>query len=793
MLGKNLIKTTLGMYLFINTFLLSASYAFEQKFFELEPIKYNESLNFIENINKLKINIDSLNDKIKQQEKLYYNTNYRQSKKIISESKKLLEYAEVAYTTDDNQRANLIIKNIVSNLNEAQLNLLPSRSAEMRGMLLDGDSIPKNKEEITKLILKLKNAGFNAIFPEVFRRGYTMVKSGLTETDPTFKDLGFDVLEYIIQEAHKNNIQVHPWFWCFRVKSPEKGNPLLSKYPYLAATKEDDKNFEPLFLSASAPESKDIVTNIIRFFAANYDVDGVLLDYIRYDDQAPEDFLSKKYFREYYLNKKGVEPPLDIPKNEPIFTEWQLWREKQINLTVEKIKKQLKSIKPNISIGAAVFRTEGEGRLTKMQDWRLWSSNSWINYICPMLYTNNKFDMKDWIDSETDLENRKEFLYPVLGIHKFKTPEDTYSQYGILFNREVAGLTFFTLAYFNNSLYEDLPKGIFRKIAIVPEKYPKKSLNILLTDISKWLKEVQKEESMDISEEEFKNFIYKVDILNKNLFEEKNDLLKYTEIKKDLLELRKISDLNKNTNVFPKNLSLSINEQLEYVLKITDIALRKEVAKNKVFEQSLPPFKPLKETKELPVAYVTPISNPPIIDGKIDTNIWSNIEPLGQFYWHLGFSKSEVETVVKLAYGIENMYVLFENLEPNIKKVTSKTSDDNDWNIYKDDNVEFLLNITGLNEDFRFTINMNNAKMAQKNGKAIEIENFETAVNVEDKKWFVEMKIPFEAINFKPQKGSTLRVNFSRTRYQELNPYSHWSPTYNTVDNIFRFGTMVFK
>ncbi|MEK7433220.1 MAG: family 10 glycosylhydrolase [Cyanobacteriota bacterium] len=791
--NRKLISILLSTTILNTLFLSFPASSMEQSFFEVISTRFNKNASFVDNLNRLKNVTETISNKIKNQEKLYLNTNYKKSKQDIENAKKLLEKAEVAYTIDDSEQANSIINNAIKNLKSAQLNLMPSRSAEMRGMFLDADFIPKTKEGITNLIIKIKNSGFNAIYPEVFRRGYTLVRSSLTETDPSFKDLNFDVFEYIVQEAHKYKIEVHPWFWCFRVKSPEKGNPVLSKYPELASIKENDTTFEPLFLSPSSPESREFVKNIIMFFVLNYEIDGVLLDYIRYDDQSEEDFLSKKYFKQHYFAKNGIEPPSDIPKNEPIFTEWQLWRENNINIAVKSIRQTINSIKPNLSIGAAVFRTEGEGRLTKMQDWRLWDSNNWIDYASSMLYTNNKEDLKEWLNAETDLETRKDFLYPILGFHKFALPEDLYSQYGVLYNREVTGFTIFTLQYFNEELYNDLPIGIFRKNAIVPDKNPIKASKMLLNDISIWLKEIQKSE-IDIPEEDLKNYIYKIDILKNSLPEHSKNYKDHFNLKNKLDELKKISIENKQDNIFPNNLSKEINEQLDYVIKIVDIHIRRELSKNKEIIPKLPPFKPLKETSELPNASVTKIGIPPIIDGKIEGDFWNKIEPLSRFYWHLGFSKSETETVVKVAYGNENMYVLFENLEPKMANTLRQTDNDDDWKIFNDDNVEFLLNISGFNQDFRFTVNMNNAKIAQKNNKAItEKSGFESAVNIEKDKWFVEMKIPFKTINFLPQNGSSLRVNFSRTRPQELNPYSHWSPTYNTVDNIFRFGMLNFK
>lgn len=777
----------------VSSISVSPCYALDYKFFEVFSTNINNNNSFSENFSRLNIVIQNINEKINQQEKLYLNTNYKKAKKELEEAKKLLEQAEIACTTGDPKIYGSILHEAVTKLKFAQLNLMPSRNVEMRGMYIDGDSIPKTKAEISELIKKLKKANFNVIFPEVFRRGYTIVRSSFTDPDPTFKDLNFDILDYLIQEAHKNKIEVHPWFWCFRVKSPEKGDPILSKYPNLVSKRENDPKFEPLFMSPAEPQARELVSNIITFFAKNYEIDGILMDYIRYDDLAPEDTISKKYFKKYYVNKYGKEPPLEIPKNEPVFVEWQLWRENQVNLTVELIKKRISSLKPNLPIGAAVFRTEGEGRLSKMQDWRLWDSNGWIKYVSPMLYTNSKFSLNDWLNSETDLKTRNDFLYPIFGAHKFNNYEDFYIQYGVLYNRFVPGSTVFTLVHFNQLLFDELSEGIFRKKAIIPHNNPIKGIKEILGDISIWLKEVAKNE-ISLPEDEMKNYIYKIDILKKSLPEVSSGYKDHFNLKEKLEELKKLSQTNKDDNIFPDILNKEIKSQLDYAIEILKIYIREQVSKNKVFKQSLPPLLPLNETKELPTASVVPIGVPPVIDGIIDSNIWSKIEPLRNFYWHVGFSKSEVETVVKLAYGSDNLYVLFENFEPKMNKVTALVEEDDDWNIFKDDSVGVLLNISGINEDYRFSANVNDFKIAQKNTRVYtEDSGFESSVKTYPDKWVVEMKIPFKDINYSAISGGTLSANFIRNRPQELNPSLHWSPTYNTADNIFRYGYLIFK
>ena len=104
-------------------------------------------------------------------------------------------------------------------LYKTQLSLITSRPVELRGLYLDADGIPRTEEGISNLLDRLHKSGFNAIFPEVFRRGYTIYESHFTERDPRFAKLSFDPLWQLIRESNKRDIKVIPWVWVFRVRS----------------------------------------------------------------------------------------------------------------------------------------------------------------------------------------------------------------------------------------------------------------------------------------------------------------------------------------------------------------------------------------------------------------------------------------------------------------------------------------------------------------------------------------------------------------------------------------------
>lgn len=789
------------MKTFVNKLILSGisllllsnqSYAFDIKDYTIISTRINENAEFRDNYQRLKTLINSVNEKVKQHAKLFKNSNYVQSRKDLTAANNYLTEAETAFSLGEPEKSKYLVNMSLESLKNAQLNLIPSRVAEARGIYLDADSIPKTREDITRLISQIKKANFNIIYPEVFRRGYTIFASNITDLDPTFKNLNFDVLSYLINEAHEQGIEVHPWVWTFRVKSPDYGNPLLSKYPDWAAVRENPGQFdrEPLFFSPSSPQARELIAGLLKYMAQNYNIDGLLMDYIRFDETNNEDVLSKKYFRLYYMQKYGLEPPYKIDRKDPLFVEWQLWRENQVTEMVKLVNRELHKVRPKLPIGVAIFRTEGEGRLLKMQDWRLWASNQYIDYVCPMLYTNETYDLDNWLDSETDRDTRNDYLYPSLGAHKFSTTDDLFEQYGILTKRLVPGINIFALTHYSRSNFPDLSKGIFRNPAIIPDRKPITAVKAILSDIVLWMTNLKNNEK-SLPTRELNNISYEINKLNRSI-PDNNSYSNYLALDAKLSNLKDSLENYKDKGI-SQFLINDIKDEISYSQRILKVYTREKLTQGKEFPSSLPPLPILAETKPLPVVDIYPTGTQPVIDGVIESDLWDKVDPLRTFYWHLGSFRAEVETVVKVTYGKSNLYISFENYEPNMSKTKRLSTTKDSRNILNDDSVEVYLKVPGRNQYYNFAVNMNGAQFDQRVNKPDWNGQWTSAVKVYDDKWTAEFQIPFSDLEFEPALGETIRANFVRNRYQETDPYSHWSPTYNSPHTPSRFGSLVLR
>lgn len=146
-----------------------------------------------------------------------------------------------------------------------------------------GLSAEKLQAELDEIIATCLETGLNTIFFQVRPTCDALYDSDIFPVSSylsTDGKLSFDPLDYIVTEAHRNNIFVHAWVNPLRVtmnstdvntlpeNSPARQNPDWT-VPYA-----DGK----LYLNAGVPAVRSLVAEGVREIVAQYAVDGVVFD-----------------------------------------------------------------------------------------------------------------------------------------------------------------------------------------------------------------------------------------------------------------------------------------------------------------------------------------------------------------------------------------------------------------------------------------------------------------------------------------------------------------------------------
>lgn len=197
----------------------------------------------------------------------------------------------------------------------------------------------------------------------------------------------FDVLKDVIDEAHKRNMQVRAWIPQFHDKAAIEKNgawQMMSQVngeavPFQGAGADSVE----YFVNPLHPEVQAYQRSIIREVVSRYEVDGIVLDWLRFDDfnmdmSAPT--------RRIYQQKFGVDPiSIDLKTDNDKRKQWSEWRTDQIGAYVKAVRDDIRQIKPGVSLGVYILPPEfGEvGQdVAKFKDY--------VDFVSPMAY------FRDW-------------------------------------------------------------------------------------------------------------------------------------------------------------------------------------------------------------------------------------------------------------------------------------------------------------------------------------------------------------------------------------------------------------
>jgi len=192
------------------------------------------------------------------------------------------------------------------------------------------------------------------------------------------------------------------------------------------------------------------------------------------------------------------------------------------------------------------------------------------------------------------------------------------------------------------------------------------------------------------------------------------------------------------------------------------------------------------------------INVPPRIDGELNDPVWKAVKPVE---WGNINTGGEVDrnrfTRSWAVYDDIFIYVAFENMDPNMSKLTM-TSPGHDIDTWKDDAAELFIEPrhVGTEPYFQIVINAANVTYDDENGGATRLgwePRLESATRIYDDRWVLEMSIPFEDMGSDtPSIGETWGWNFNRHIVTGVGIWTGWAETGSSFHTPNRFGNLTF-
>ena len=368
---------------------------------------------------------------------------------------------------DDTQKYSSLA---INSANKAMQYALPYYKNEFKGVWLRPTE--KNTEAICKTLDKIKKYGIETVFLETYYQGKTIfpsetfAKYGVQPQRPEF--IGFDPLEIWITEAHKRGLKIYIWFETFYAGNENPmNNPMnvISVYPSWAnVTKMKYNSPTPVaslsehngyFLDPANPEVQTYLLTLLEEIITRYKPDGINLDYIRYPQCISAKFAGyelsnwgyTEYARNEFKNAMKVDP-VDVEYGTTQWDAWAGYRQNKITSFVFKAK-QLTS-KYKIPLTAVIFPDRIQSMEVKMQDWKTWSDNNYIDGFTPLILTCDK-DTAVYLINDIRLNSKPNTkIYPGLFVAFMNgNPDDLLRQLHESRKLKTAGIVLFDYAHLN--------------------------------------------------------------------------------------------------------------------------------------------------------------------------------------------------------------------------------------------------------------------------------------------------------------------------------------------------------
>ncbi|MBZ0182570.1 MAG: family 10 glycosylhydrolase [Melioribacteraceae bacterium] len=334
-------------------------------------------------------------------------------------------------------------------------------------------------QNIVEAMDYLASININVVFPVVYNKGYTLYPSAIMDSLfgvpvlPENSYMNRDYLERLTIEAHRNGIEVIPWFeFGFSSSYSQNGGHIVAEFPEWAAKNSSGnlvvKNgFD--WLAGTNPEVQDYMLSLMLEVLDNYDVDGV-----QGDDRLPAMPVEGGY-DEVTVNIYKSEHDGNSPPTNKFDTSWMKWRADKLTEYLARWRDSVKSRNENyiMSVSPTPYYW---GYREYLQDSKAWAQQNLLDNIVPQLYqydmSNYNYALNQTYTDVGQYDPEDFFAGVLMQVGSYVISESLLED--MLFanrNKLVRGESFFFyegLRNNNNALGEYLKSSFYQDEAIIP-------------------------------------------------------------------------------------------------------------------------------------------------------------------------------------------------------------------------------------------------------------------------------------------------------------------------------------
>jgi len=268
----------------------------------------------------------------------------------------------------------------------------------------------------------LAENGFTAILPNMLWGGAAFYNSEVLPVAAAVKEKG-DQIDLCLTACKKYGIKCHIWKVNYNMGwATDKKYIARMKAKGRTQVNYDGSSNER-WLCPSHPDNQKLEIESMLEVAGKYDVDGLHFDYIRYPGKDGCFCKGCRLRFEKSIGRKVNNWPADLRNNESLNEKWLDFRRRQITTVVAAVAQRAKKIRADIKVSAAVFGNWPVDRNSVGQDWKLWCDRGFLDFVCPMDYTDSGSGFENMIGQQLEWAGNVP-CYPGIGLSVWSSSSD---------------------------------------------------------------------------------------------------------------------------------------------------------------------------------------------------------------------------------------------------------------------------------------------------------------------------------------------------------------------------------
>ena len=235
------------------------------------------------------------------------------------------------------------------------------------------------------------------------------------ELAPLLRENGFDTVFYMaaygpvvdgeglqecLEACRPLGIDVHAWVVMWRTDLLPRSRREELAGQSRTAVHSDGTEVES-WLNPTAPENVALMAGTCLDIAAEYPVDGIHLDYIRWDYYLSgySEATRARFLNESRLSR--VRWPEDCMADGDHYDVFMRWRAGKITEAVRAVRDSLRRLNRVVPMSAAVL-PRPEHPLLFGQEWDRWLDEGLVDFVVPMNYTRSDSQLTAWAEHQLD-------------------------------------------------------------------------------------------------------------------------------------------------------------------------------------------------------------------------------------------------------------------------------------------------------------------------------------------------------------------------------------------------------